>query len=141
MRRPARYSIAPLALALAACASNTDSGSFMPGPPGPARPADHPIRIFRAQLPACAFDEVGFVTWVPRHGFDTLEKGLESMRRHARELGGDAIIDFSYPNTSSTTNATTGDRDETLRAVGTVIRYADAKACATAAQTVRDTLR
>ena len=119
-----------LSLVVLASCRSVDSATFASYP---ARPADADVRVFRTQQPACAFDEVGLVTWSPMTGFESLEDGLVAMKRRAREMGGDAIVGFSYGQrstgvsttiSSDSTGATsTSSIDTEDIATGTVVRY------------------
>lgn len=120
-------------LAATACASGVDSAVFVSAPPVPA---EEDVRIYRAQLPSCPFDELGLVTWRPVHSWAKLQSGVEKMRARAREMGGQAIIGFSMGERANGTTTTivsdsstvsVGSRMETeTRVSGTVIRFRDA---------------
>jgi len=117
------------AVLLAACRS-VDSATFADRDP---RPADAEVRVFRSQQPACRFEEVGMVTWTPMTGLASLDDGVRAMRERAREMGGDAIIDFTYGvHSTGTSTSVSGDSSSVQatssvvteeRASGTVVRY------------------
>jgi hypothetical protein len=132
MRR--RLPVLAALLLLAGCASGIDSAVFMPAAP---LPAGQEVRVYQTTMPACAYDEVGIVTWEPRDGWQKLEKGVQLMRARARQMGGHAIIGFSIGQVAvgSTTTATrTDSASVTLSSsvnreklvAGTVVRFRDA---------------
>ena len=120
------------ALTLAACGSAVDSAVFMSAPPVPSGAE---VRVYRTQMPACAYDELGLVTWRPRHGWKKLQEGVDLMRERAAEMGGHAIVGFSLgERTNGTTTTISSDSaNVTARssvstemvASGTVIRFRD----------------
>lgn len=129
--RKLTIAFAPLVslVVLASCRS-VDSATFASYP---ARPADAEVRVFRSQRPACEFEEVGIVRWSPLHGWESLEDGVTAMKQRAREMGGDAIVDFTYGQhtTGLTTTVSSDSTGATSKAsldtediaTGTVVRF------------------
>ena len=129
--RSASVVIGPLAsLSLFAACVSVDSATFATHPP---RPDDAEVRVYRAQQPSCSFDEIGLVTWSPRHDFESLEEGVTGMKQRAREMGGDAIVDFAYVrretgvSTTISSDSTGAEATSTVQtqttASGTVVRF------------------
>ena len=95
----------------------------------PARPDNHPIMIFDRTKPTCAFDEVGRVTARRTNKlFISMDEVVATMQKHARKLGGDAILGLTE-STQDRGGTTSADGVETknIDAVfsGTVIRFRD----------------
>lgn len=121
-----------LSLILTACASGIDSAVFLEAPP---RAVDATVAIYSTQTPSCSYDELGIVTWRPPGGQDRLQVGVERMRRRARQMGGDAILDFRIverdgANVSTVSSDSTGVAVRSwtttaVRASGTVVRFRD----------------
>jgi hypothetical protein len=127
MRRP--LVLLPVLLLAAGCASGLDSAVFMAAP---TAPADAEVRIYRTQRPACDYDELGIVTWQPKHGFQKLQSGVDKMRERAREMGGDAILGFSLGDRVDGSTTVSADSsglrfgssiDTRTVASGTVVRF------------------
>jgi len=117
------HSLPIVALILAVvcgCAPSTRVTSFETYPP---RPSTHKIRIYRTTLPDRPFEEIGLVSSRQRNKFISMEAVLESLKKEAREMGGDAIIGLSEVNEAQGFVGDTGiiDRDPVLS--GTVIRF------------------
>ncbi len=93
-----------------------------------ARPADAPVTLYNAQLPRCAFDEVGLVSVRPRTFWTKPDDLADAMRSSARELGGDAVIRVASEQTiEGVSPGVNGGVDVDHRAVlsGTVVRFRD----------------
>lgn len=122
--------VAIAAGALAACGSAVDSAVFMSAPPVPSGAE---VRIYQTQTPACAYDELGIVTWRPKNPWQKLQKGVGQMRERAAEMGGHAIVGFSIGErthgttttiSSDSANVTASSSVDTQTVVsGTVIRF------------------
>ena len=80
---------------LAGCGPTVQSMRFTPVREA-SRNAEHPIQIYRVGAPSCAFEELGLVTGQPSGLFrNSLDHVAEGMRKHARRMGGDAIVGLS----------------------------------------------
>jgi hypothetical protein len=130
--RVSRYALAVASALLAsACAPKVRSAVFMTAPP---TPSDQDVRIYRTQMPRCAYDELGVVTWP--NASRKLQAGVEKMRARAREMGGHAIVGFSMgERINGTTTTVSSDSSHTVigssvdlqtLVSGTVIRFRDA---------------
>lgn len=93
----------------------------------PPRPPGHEIKIYRTTLPDRPYEEIGLVRSRQRNKFISMEEVLESLKKAAREMGGDAIIGLAETNEAQGFVGNTGilDRDPVLS--GTVIRFLDEK--------------
>jgi hypothetical protein len=60
----------------------------------PPRAADAPVAIYPDQPPACGFTRVGYVKVEGREARDR-ERLPELLRAAARDLGGDAVVDYA----------------------------------------------
>ena len=91
----------------------------------PTRPPAHQIRIYMTTLPDRPYEEIGIVSSRQRNKFISMEAVMESLKKEAREMGGDAIIGFTEVNEAQGFVGDTGilDRDPVLS--GTVIRFLD----------------
>ena len=78
-----------MALLLFGCAS---SGGATSDPEFPPRPDGHPIAVFES-APQCPYLELGEVTAEPHGGVSTDQTLLADLKRAARELGGDALLE------------------------------------------------
>jgi hypothetical protein len=72
----------------------------------PARPMDAPVRLYQAQRPSCAYEEIGAVT-VKGSDFRQADRLADAMRVRVREMGGDAIVDFGKSKLVVGSRATT----------------------------------
>jgi hypothetical protein len=116
-----------LALAcFAACSPAVHSVLFVSPAPAP-QPADHPIRFYQNTRPDCRFEELGSVTSRKRNSTISMQEVAESIRRRAREMGGDAVIGLTESiDTRGATvvnNSVIVNRDPVV--AGTVIRFTD----------------
>lgn len=121
-------SFVPLSFVVAC--SPIQSATFSTHPP---RPDGAAVRVFAGQEPVCDYEEIGLVMWAPQHALHDLEDGVRRLRDRAREMGGDAIIDFRVGSresgvvtrisgdSTSTTARTTIQRQ--TGAGGTVVRW------------------
>jgi len=91
-----------------------------------ARPSDHPVAVFQAQLPRCAFEEVALVSVRPQAFWTKSDDLVDLMRSNARRLGGDAVIRFKSESTvegaSPSVNGSI-EIDHGLVLSGTVVRF------------------
>ncbi len=85
-------------LVLNGCAPTVSATRLAWAPP---RPTDHEILLFAAKLPACAYDELGLVSVEPSYGGASEQKLLDALKRHARVLGGDAIVRLTHGRMTS----------------------------------------
>ena len=123
--------LAGLVATISGCATSVRSAVFMSAPP--VSP-DHDVRIYQTQMPSCAYDEIGIVTWPGSSR--KLQEGVEKLRARAREMGGHAIIGFSIgERTTGTTTTVSGDSTSVVATSslniqnsvsGTVIRFRNA---------------
>jgi hypothetical protein len=113
-----------LAGVLGGCTPAVDTVRLTPVP-YPPRPADFRIRMYSTERPKCPFEELGTVRSRKPSFFVSMEDVAESVRRVARELGGDAVIGVT--NASQISGGTvigstvSVDTDPVLS--GTVIRF------------------
>jgi hypothetical protein len=116
-----------IALGAAACA-RTRVTVFDPGPRPAKRTSPEAIRLYGAQLPSCAYVEIGRVT-AEGGEFVSWGKVVRAARRAAHEMGGDAIIRVREGSRVSgvvlASDAVAAT--ETASLSGPVIRFADAK--------------
>jgi len=89
----------------------------------PSQPPNHEIKIYRTTLPDRQYEEIGIVSSRQRNKFISMEEVLESLKKAARQMGGDAIIGLTENNEAQGIIGDTGilDRDPVLS--GTVIRF------------------
>jgi hypothetical protein len=115
-----------VALLLAACAPVVDTARLSPVA-YPPRPADFRIRMYSTERPRCPFEEVATVRARKPNFFVSMEDVAESVRRVAREMGGDAVIGVTNASQISGGTVIGGsvsvDSDPILS--GTVIRFKD----------------
>ena len=114
----------------AACSPAVQSASYTPGSLPPLA-SDAPVRIYDQARPACAFNEIGWVSASPRARTNSPDDVLNAMRERARSMGGHAIVGLT---SSDRTDAAlvTGEAPVSTVAVsssnvfrGTVIRFTD----------------
>lgn len=74
----------------AACSPAVESATYAAA--GPPRPAGAEVRVYEATRPACAFEEIGWVSGAPRGRQNSPDEVLDAMRARARSMGGDAIV-------------------------------------------------
>ena len=90
-------------------------------------PTDHEIRIYRAIMPECPYEEIGIVSSRQRNKLISMDKVLEAAKERARKMGGDAIIGLSETDQAQGAvrvgETVALDRDPVLS--GTVIRFSD----------------
>jgi hypothetical protein len=86
--------IALVASALVACATPPRVSSTRFTTAFEPRPADTPVRLYQASRPDCSFDEIGTVK-VKGRDFERADLLADAMRARVRELGGDAIVNFT----------------------------------------------
>lgn len=128
-----RASILLLAFA-AACSPAVQSASYAPGTV-PARVASNAeVRIYDETRPACAFQEIGWVSGSPRARGNSPDDVLNAMRERARTMGGDAIIGLSSSDRADTIVSGEAPVQTVLVSSsnvfrGTVVRFTD-PACA-----------
>jgi hypothetical protein len=80
-----------MALLLFGCAS---SGGATSDPEFPPRPDGHPIPVFES-APQCPYLELGEVSAQPHNHLATESSVLADLKRAARELGGDALLEVA----------------------------------------------
>jgi hypothetical protein len=124
MIAPLRFAITILAVSLAGCSPVVDTARLSPVT-YPPRPADFRIRMYSTERPRCAFEELATVRSRKPTWFVSMEDVAESIRRVARELGGDAVIGVTNASQLSGGTVIGGtvsvDSDPIL--TGTVIRF------------------
>lgn len=82
-----------MVLGLASCGPAVRSTPFNAFP---ARPAEHPIRIYSTQKPDCRYEEVGLVSARRRFAWlVSMSEVLEALKQRARAMGGDAVLGVS----------------------------------------------
>lgn len=112
------------AVVCAGCAPSVDSVMFLSPPPAP-RSASHPIQLYQGTQPECPFQEVGTV--MVKKDMSTMERMTESLRRRAREMGGDAVIKVSQGTVNGggviVGSAVVADNNPVV--TGTVVRFKD----------------
>ncbi|MDQ3949328.1 MAG: hypothetical protein M3282_03195 [Gemmatimonadota bacterium] len=92
MTTPIRFAAtAVLATVLASCAPVVDTARLSPVV-YPPRPADFRIRMYSTQRPRCSYEELATVRGRKPNLFVSMEDVAESIRRIAREMGGDAVV-------------------------------------------------
>src|SRR5688572_19261319 len=90
------------ALCITACAPTVESARFVNLAPSPA---EQEIPVFVTRTPECDYLEVGLVRGERSSRFDSLQDVLDVMRRHARDMGGEAIISLTPRTPTSTSTA------------------------------------
>jgi hypothetical protein len=125
MRRPA--AVALCALLAAACGPAVTLVRLDPEPAEP-RPSDQVVRMYSTQRPRCAYRELGLVTGRRRNGLVSMDRVVDAMRRRAREIGGDAIVEVATRSVVSGGAASDGAISLGSEPVvsGTVVRFTDA---------------
>ena len=112
------------------CAPEVRSASFLTSPL-PAAPSTAPVVIYQTQAPPCPVEELGTVT--ARGEFST-ERLIAAMRARAKNMGGDAIINYTFSEpvaaviVPESVPVATPVRVPTVS--GTVVRFRDST-CAT----------
>lgn len=86
-----------VALFVAGCGPATDHVRLAPTPLEPS-PETTAIALYSATLPRCPVDDVGLITSQPRN-FNSAATVLEGLRREARRLGGDAVVQVRFVGT------------------------------------------
>jgi hypothetical protein len=118
--------VAPTVLAgvLGGCAPAVDTVRLTPVP-YPPRPADFRIRMYSTERPRCPFEELGTVRSRKPSFLVSMDDVAESVRRVARELGGDAVIGLTNSSQISGGTVIGGsvsvDSDPVIS--GTIIRF------------------
>lgn len=124
MDRRLRGPAALLSVVLASCSPAVRATSFVRLPP---QAPDHPIRIYRSMKPECPVEEIGLVSSRQRNKLISMDAVLEALRKRAREMGGDAVVDLAETNEAqgavATGRSVAVDRDPVLS--GTVVRFTD----------------
>ncbi len=120
----ATFLVAAAALVLDGCAPTVSATRLQMAPP---QPADHEILLFAAKLPTCAYDELGLVSVEPSYGGASEQKLLDALKRHARVMGGDAVVRLTHGRNASDTviGSTVQFGDSWTVLSGTVIRFSD----------------
>jgi hypothetical protein len=121
-----------LALSLSACsliaaAPYARSTSLTPTV-FPPRPSNHPIQFFVSTRPRCAFREIATIRASASRFWQSRDDVLEALRAKAREVGGDAVVDFREESvvTGASENQSGGvDLDRAYVPQGIVIRYTE----------------
>ena len=110
--------------AVTGCAPAVDTVRLNPVP-YPPRPADFRIRLYSTERPRCPYEEIATVRARKPNGFVSMEDVAESVRRVAREMGGDAVIGVNSASQISggtvIGSTVSVDTDPVLN--GTVIRF------------------
>jgi hypothetical protein len=125
MITPLRFAApAILVTALVSCAPAVETARLSPVA-YPPRPADFRIRMYSTQRPRCAFEELATVRSRKPSMFVSMEDVAESIRRVAREMGGDAVIAVTAGNDvrGGTIIEGTGSIDADPILNGIVIRF------------------
>ncbi|MCU0758481.1 MAG: hypothetical protein MUF07_04665 [Steroidobacteraceae bacterium] len=86
--------LALVSAALVACASPPRVSSTRFTAAFPPRSADAPVRLYQTSRPDCAYEEIGSVK-VKGRDFERADLLADAMRARVRELGGDAIVNFT----------------------------------------------
>jgi hypothetical protein len=119
-----RLVVVVLAVSLAGCSPVVDTARLSPVT-YPPRPADFRIRMYSTERPRCAFEELATVRSRKPGWFVSMEDVAESIRRVARELGGDAVIGVTNASQlgGGTVIGSTVSIDSDPILTGTVIRF------------------
>ena len=115
-----------MAATLSGCGPAVDAVRLTPVP-YPPRPADFRIRMYSTERPRCPFEELATVRARKPSMFVSMEDVAESMRRVAREMGGDAVVSVTSGSQigSGTIIGSTVSMDSDPVLTGTVIRFKD----------------
>jgi hypothetical protein len=62
----------------------------------PPKPVAYPISLYLDKEPECPYQEIGVVTSRQRNKFISMDAVMESIRKEARKMGGDAVIRVSF---------------------------------------------
>lgn len=111
-----------LAALVGACSPSVRNTTFLPQLP-PARPDDHPIRVYYSRLPECEYEEIGLVTSSRPSQFVSMEQVRAALIAEARRMGGDAVVNLNEQSVVSGGGEYI-DADRALQ--GTVVRFTDA---------------
>ncbi len=117
---PFRLSILALLPAVVCGCITTRATRFADYPP---RPPEHEIIIYSVTLPEQPYEEIGIVSSRRTSDFTSMEAVLESLKKEAREMGGDAIIGLTESTEAREVDADTGRIDSVPVLSGTVIRF------------------
>lgn len=118
----------------AACSPAVQSATYVPGAE-PVRVAEaSQVRVYDQTRPACAFEEIGWVSGSPRARGNSPDDVLNAMRTRAREMGGHAIVDLSSSDRTDTVVVAAPEAPAPPTVVlssinvfrGTVVRFTDA---------------
>jgi hypothetical protein len=105
---------------LASCERDVRSTTFAEYPP---RDPNHPILVFAHNMPECPSVEVGEVTSRTQ---PTSDVRIEAIRKRAREMGGDAVVNLTWSDGGSEGTAEgTGTAMPGAALSATVIRFTD----------------
>jgi hypothetical protein len=93
----------------------------------PARPSNFPIQLYAEKFPECEYEEIGVVS-SQQIGFVSVEETTEGLRKAAREMGGDAIVNFrmgqiTQTDVSGNSKSVTSSTSTSAVLNGTVIRF------------------
>lgn len=114
--------VATAGFLLAGCGPAVQSTPFASFP---ARPAEHPIRLYSTKVPECPYEEVGLVSARRRYGLVvSMTEVLEALKARAREMGGDAVLRVSEGRVVSGGGQDAVTVSSTSVLSGTVIRFA-----------------
>jgi len=117
-----------LALLITSCAARIHD-VYLSDQTYPPHHQNYPIRIYRDTLPDEPFDEIAVLSFRLSNKLQSLDKALEAMKTKARELGGEAIINFGQRTETGAIVPVGGvlmiDSDPVY--TGTVIRFRDHK--------------
>jgi hypothetical protein len=72
----------------------------------PARPKEHPVRLYSVRLPKCPFEELGILNVSSGVTWFGLESVSAALLDRVRELGGDALVGFRYVDNHNTMSGT-----------------------------------
>jgi hypothetical protein len=92
----------------------------------PERPSDYPVKLFQTQLPHCAFEELAIVTVRPKTFWTKSDDLVDLVRSNARQLGGDAVVNFKSERTVEGASPSTDgavEIDHGLLMSGTVVGF------------------
>jgi uncharacterized protein YbjQ (UPF0145 family) len=67
----------------------------------PPQPADHPVKTYWTQLPACPCEEIGIVSSEIRRKSTPIEEAIAALMQRAREMGGDAVVGLTEDERTS----------------------------------------
>ena len=80
-----------ICLALIRCSPAVNRVYLLPEPL-PPKPPGHPITLYLDKEPQCPYQEIGLVTSRQRNKLVSMDTVIESLRKEARKMGGDAVI-------------------------------------------------